>query len=126
MEIALGEGGPQLVQYLREGSVFLGKLARQSSGAHPEPLRILRCRGSSMRQKFRQNVLCFRTDREALSGLARQRLLRVAAQQFVEVFVASYNWKQGNRSRKADLVGASAKFDVDPEECSEFRWRPIS
>src|SRR6478672_4496563 len=87
MEIALGEGGPQLVQYLREGSTLLAKLARQSSQAHPEP----------------------------------PRNFRVTAQQFVEAFIASHNRKQGNRLRKAYLVGVSAKFDVNAEECSKFR-----
>src|SRR6267142_7002790 len=91
MQIALGEGGPQLVQYLREGSILLAKLARQSSRAHPEPPRNFRRRGSAVRQQFRQNVLCLRADREALSGLARQRLFRVTPQQFVEVFIASHN-----------------------------------
>src|SRR5437899_1898789 len=57
MEIALREGGPQLVQYLREGSTLLAKLPRQSSQAHPEPLRDFRCRNSTMRQLSRQNVL---------------------------------------------------------------------
>src|SRR6476620_7740761 len=33
MKIALGEGIPQLVQYLREGSTLLVKLPRQSSRA---------------------------------------------------------------------------------------------
>src|SRR5258705_10871282 len=58
IEIALGKGGPQLVQYLREGSTLLAKLARQSSRAHPEPPRNFRCRDSTVRQLFRQNVLC--------------------------------------------------------------------
>src|SRR6201989_1203288 len=126
VEIALGEGGPQLVQYLREGSTLLVKLARQSSRAHPEPPRNFRCHGSAVRQQFRPKVLCLRTDRKAHSGLASQRLFRVAPQQFVEAFVASYNRKQGNRSRKPDLVGVSAKFDVNAEECSEIRGRSIS
>src|SRR5260370_40415441 len=50
MEIALGEGGPQLVQYFREGSILLAKLARQSSRAHPELPRNVRPRNSYVGQ----------------------------------------------------------------------------
>ena len=57
MEIALGEGGPQLVQYLREGSTLLVKLARQSSRAPSEPPRNFRCHGSAVWEQFRQKVL---------------------------------------------------------------------
>src|SRR4029077_180643 len=66
-KIALGEGGSQLVQHLREGSTLLGKVARQSSRPHPEPPSDFRCRGSAVWQQFRLTVLCLRTDCDALS-----------------------------------------------------------
>src|SRR6478735_1311279 len=126
MEIALGEGSPQLVENLREGSTLLPKLARQRSRAQPELPCNFRCRGLAVRQQFRQNILCLRSNCGPYLGLARQRFFRVAPQQFVEIFVATHNRKQGNRSGKPDLVGVSAKLDVDAKECSEFRRHAIS
>jgi hypothetical protein len=93
---------------------LLAKLARQSSRAHPS--RATRRGGSAMWQQFRQNVLCLRTDRDAPSWLARQRLPSVGRNSSLRYSSRPTTGRESVAETRSHR--RSAKLDVDPEECT--------